>query len=81
MLARGCIHLPCPILSDAYPCTKVVDGLGGEASPAQGCQREEPWVIPVPKEITVWQPGMPWVSPILAAGPAPTSQHLSPPAG
>lgn len=36
-----------------YPGTEVVDGLGGEASPAQGCQREEPRVIPVPEKTLV----------------------------
>lgn len=53
LLARGHSHLPCPVLFDAYPCTEVVDGLGGEASPAQGCQREETRVIPVPEETAV----------------------------
>lgn len=53
MLARGCSHLPCPTPPKAYPCTEVVDGLRGEASPAQGCQREETWVIPVPEETSV----------------------------
>lgn len=48
LLARGTRpHTPS---HGAYPCTEVIDGLRREASPAQGCQREEPWVIPVPEK-------------------------------
>lgn len=48
-------HPPAPShpVPGTYPGTEVVDGLGREASPAQGCQREEPWVIPVPEKIPV----------------------------
>lgn len=49
------MHPPDPShpVPSTYPGTEVVDGLRGEASPAQGCQREEPWVIPVPEKTPV----------------------------
>lgn len=31
-----------------YPSTEVVNGLRWEAPPLEGCEREEPWVVPVP---------------------------------
>jgi len=68
-------HPPAPshAVPGTHPGTEVVDGLSWEASPAQGCQREEPRVIPVPEKTPVWQAACPGRDPPRL--PAPLLPH------
>lgn len=78
----GEVAAPRPTLPHgAYPGAEVVDGLGGEASAAQGGQGEEPRVVPVPENALGSPPNAPRASPTPPAGPAHTSQRPSPPGG